>query len=306
MAVWTWIRQHPEFLVLIAVVVVGQVLEKVLRPAVEEPYGASQFPVVPAVVLGLMLLLAIVAVWLRARCGSQVVAAAKTSGVSLPRPASLPSRYVVADPPRQAIGGGLALLDVALVLLIAATLRAPLLAIARHYVPPTWAEVAFVALVLLAVLFVLAKVYRSGGPVLVLILWWGLDRVVPTAGFLATAPVAVATRPRTVVTPPPTPAAEPTVAARQPSQAELAPTVIASQSGEEEPTVVASQTGDQEPTVVAAQHDQDTTVVATDHGEDSERTLVAPQKRDEELEPTVVAPAHDDLDGPTVVTKKQQ
>ena len=258
-SMWAWIKQHPDFLILIAVVIVGQVAQKLLHGWVEQPYGAGEFPVLPALVLGVMLVLAILVVWLRARLGSQLVSAG--ARLSLPAPESLPAGYVVADPPRQAVRSGLALLDVVLVLLVAATLRAPALALVRHFVAETWAEVAVVAIIIVAVLVVLGKLFRTGGPVLVLLLWSGLDRVVPTAGFVATTPLAVPTRPRTVVTPVPTPALEPTVVTPQHSAEEVEPTVVAPQPSQEEvePTVVA------DATVVSARStapDDDATVVA--------------------------------------------
>src|SRR5579859_968008 len=100
---WAWIKQHPEFLILIAVVIVGQALQKVLQASIEQPYGSDQFPVVPAVVLGVMIVLAIVVVWLRVRLGGQLLSAG--ARLSLPAPESLPARYKLADPTPRAIGG---------------------------------------------------------------------------------------------------------------------------------------------------------------------------------------------------------
>jgi hypothetical protein len=259
---WAWIKQHPEFLILLAVVILGQVLEKVLQGSVEQPYGSAQFPVIPAVVLAAMAVLGIAVLWLRVRLGGQLVAAG--GRLSLFAPDSLPPRYAVADPPRQAIGSGLAVLDVVLVLLVAATLRNPAVALAGHYVSPTWAEVGLVVLVLVATLLVLMKLFRTAGPVVVLLLWSGLDRVVPTAGFVSHAPMPVPTRPRTLtVTPLPTPAP-------QTSEAELQPTVVAPQRAEAE----------LEPTVVASRAEAEL-----------QPTVVAPRDAEAELEPTVVAEA---------------
>ncbi len=259
-SIGAWIKRHPEFLVLIAVVVVGQVLERVLRASAEQPYGSLEFPVLPTLVLGAMAVLGVVVAWLRVRLGGQLSTAG--ARLRLPAPESLPARYKVADPAQQAIGGSLALLDIALVLLVAATLRAAAVGIAAHYLSRTWAEVGFVVLVLLVTLLVLARLFRTGGPVLVLLLWSGLDRVVPTAGFVSSGPMPVPTRPRTVtVTPLAEAEPQPTLVTPQSKQVELEPTVVAPQvrEGESESTVVA------EATVVSVSNgspDEDATVVA--------------------------------------------
>lgn len=282
-SIWAWIKHHPEFLILIAVLIVGQALQKVLLPLVEEPYSSGEFPLLPTLVLAVMLVLAAVVVWLRVRLGGQLHSAG--ARLSLPAPESLPARYRLAEPTPRAISGALSLLDIALVLLVAATLRAPVRALAGHYVSPVWAEVGFVVLVLLAALLVLSTLFRTGGPVLVLLLWSGLDRVVPTAGFVSTGPMPVPTRPRTLtLTPPPSEA----VAAPHTQEAELEPTVLAPLPPE----------ADLEPTVMAPPPPE----------ADGEATVRAPQPPEADGEATVVAPQprEADLEGPTVITRRDQ
>jgi len=87
------------------------------------------------------------------------------------------------------VSGLLAMLDLALLLLVQSTLRQPAVVIASMYVTRVIADTAFVGLVVLLSLLVLVKLYRAGGPVVALLLWWGLDRVVPTAGFLGAKPI---------------------------------------------------------------------------------------------------------------------
>jgi hypothetical protein len=195
-----WAGRHPGILVLIAALLAGQVAQSVLRPHVEEsPVAFGQIPVFAVTALGIALALAVLVLVVRVRLGSQMTGAARN--FSLPRSESLPARYAIADPPRQAVLGALALIDVALVLLVQNTLRAPVLSIADDYVTRAQANVAYVGLVILVSLVVLIRLYRTGAPVLVLLLWCGLDRMVPTAGFLgghpapAVVPVLVAPQP---------------------------------------------------------------------------------------------------------------
>jgi hypothetical protein len=286
-----WLRRHPGILVLIAALVAGQVLQSVLRSRVEESVPRGQFPVVAASVLAVALVLAIVVIVLRVRLGGQLLGFARTTALSLPAPESLPPRYVLADPPRQVVGGALALIDIGLLLLLQNTLRAPVLSIADDHVTRAQANLAYVLVIVLLALVLLVKLSRTGGPVLVLLLWSGLDRVVPTAGFLGAHPA-------------PAPAA--------PLPAAVIPDV------RHDGTVVAPLT-----TIRAAATDLEPTVVAPEPQRDTrqDETIVAPLAtllaQASDLEPTVVAPTkppHEDatvvaqpegLEGQTIVTGRR-
>ncbi len=181
---------------LIAALVVGQVLARVEESLIEPRHPFGQFPVVAAAALVVGLVLAGLVVLLRVQLGNELAAAARTRAISLPTPESLPPRYSVTDPSGMLVSAGLAALDLALLLLVQASLRAPIAPLAQDYVEPSTADAAYVLLVLALALVVLVKLYRAAGPVLMLLVWWGLDRVVPTAGFMGARPVA-AVRPAT-------------------------------------------------------------------------------------------------------------
>src|SRR5262245_59720409 len=120
-----WVRRHPGILVLLAALVVGQMVQAVSRPYIEKSVRAGEFPVLAASVLGLAVVLAVVVIVVRVQLGNQLVSGARSVALSLPAPESLPPRYALADPPRRAVLGLLALIDVALLLLLQSTLRTP-------------------------------------------------------------------------------------------------------------------------------------------------------------------------------------
>jgi hypothetical protein len=288
-----WIRRHPGFVVLLAALIVGQVLQRLVQPSLQYSPLVGQVPLVPAGALGVALVLGLLIVWLRVRLGHQLAAAARERSVSLPESASLPKGYTVRDAPGKIVGGGLGVVDLVLLLAVQSTLRGPVLALSSAYaVPRTWVEVGFVLVVVLIALLMLVKLYRVAGLVLVPVVWWGLDRVVPTAGFLgsrpalASAPVSAASAPVAAVLAPGTPASampasaasgvEPTVAAPQ-SQEALEPTLAAATHSEVEPTVAAPaaetpRTGaEMEPTIAAQQ------TVVTRRTVDDDATLLRPE-----------------------------
>ena len=306
-----WVRHHPGILVLIAALIAGQVLQSALRSRVEESVPRGQLPVVAASVLAVAVGLAILVIVLRVRLGGQLLGGVRSNALSLPAPESLPPRYAVDDPPRQVVGGTLALIDIGLLLLIQNTIRAPLLSIGDDYVTRPQANLAYVAAIVLVALVLLIKLYRTGGPVLVLLLWWALDRVVPTAGFLGARPPA-----------PTVPAASlaPLPAARDTS---LEPTVVEAEFelGEHEvevlvaPLTTLRSIGDLEPTVVAPDSRHDATIVAplttlttgleptllaASAQPDEDATVVAPQAKTEPNPPPTEV-----LDGPTIVTGRR-
>jgi hypothetical protein len=271
-----WIRRHPGLVVLLAALIVGQVVQRLVQPSLQDSPLVGQVPVVPLAALGVAVVLGLVIVWLRVRLGHQLAAAARERSLSLPESASLPKGYEVRDPPGQIVGGGLGVVDLVLLLAVQSTLRGPLLALGTAYgVQRTWLEVGFVFVVVLIALLLLVKLYRVAGPALVPVVWWGLDRVVPTAGFLgsrpalASAPVAALSAPVAAVpsatTPPAASEVEPTVAS---AQSPVEPTVAAVTRSELEATVAAS---------TAAPPGEAQQTVITRHPVDEDATLLRPE-----------------------------
>ncbi len=269
--------KHPGVLVLLAAIVLGQVLERLAQSYLLDSTTIGQLPLVPLAVLAAQLVLVLLILWFRVRLGNQLVAAARERALSLPEPASLPKQYVLADPAAHVTAGALGVVDVVLLLLVQSTLRDPILTLTDHFlIPRTTAESAFVLVVVLIAVLMLIKLYRAGAPVLVLLLWWGLDRVVPTAGFLGSRAAAVANAPTRSSRPLSAPVATPidaTVATPR-SQPEEA-TVAAAASRPEEATVAAA-TATEEATVRAAT-DQEATVLATNGAGDDEATVLRPE-----------------------------
>lgn len=297
-AVMGWIRQHPAIWVLLGAVIAGQVLQRVLARYVNQPSTMADIAVLVA-----MLALAGVAVWVRLSLGNQLASAARGRHLTVPAPASLPARYAVADAPDKAVTALLAALDIALLLLVQSTLRAPLLAVAQGYVRETWAETAFVAVVVALALLILAKLYSAGAPVLVQLVWWGLDRVVPTAGFLGAHPAVAVRAAQSVPAPVPAPALS---APATPTPVDLEPTVASpGGSASLEPTVVTaapvSKSTEAEATLVAAEHapapdELESTVVAhqPSSGEDNVQPEQKPAPETHAVpgpdEPTIISP----------------
>jgi len=256
-----WVGRHPGLLILLGAVILGQVLQKVAQPLLTQAVPSDEVPVVPIVVLALALVLAILVVWFRARLGSQLDAAAAVRAPSVVMPESLPSRYAVADPAGRVVAGVLGLIDLALLLLLQNTLRGPVLALNEHYavVSRTLADAVWVGVVVVLALVLLMKVWRASGPVLVLLMWWGLDRVVPTVGFVGarpTLPQPVAAMPVPSGTPP-----------------LLAPQTSVHTAAEQEATVLAQAT-------VHTANQREATVIAPQvarAGLEDEATLLAPQ-----------------------------
>jgi hypothetical protein len=283
-------------LVLLAALVVGQLVQGVSRPYVEKSVRAGEFPVLAASVLGVVLLLAIVVIVMRVQLGNQMLGGARSGALRWPTPESLPARYALADPSRRAVLGVLALIDVALLLLLQSTLRTPALSIADDYLSRPQATTAYVVVVVCVSLLVLLKTWRTGGPVLVLLLWWGLDRLVPTAGFLGAPPSALPAARHGL------PAGKrdtsDEVTERAPATAAAyEPTVVAHT---DEPTVLAGTSNDAgrlDATIVAP---LDPTLLAHDTRQDM--TIVAPLLGHEA--PVAQDPPRPELEGQTIVTRR--
>jgi hypothetical protein len=307
-----WIRRHPGWVVLLAALIVGQVVQRLVQPSLQDSPLVGRVPVVPLAALGVAVVLGLLIVWLRVRLGHQLASAARERSLSLPESASLPKGYEVRDPPGQIVGGGLGVVDLVLLLAVQSTLRGPVLALGSAYgVQRTWLEVGFVFVVVLIALLMLVKLYRVAGPVLVPVVWWGLDRVVPTAGFLGSRPAlasapAAAPSARAMSAPAPVataPEAGATVASA--ASAVCAPAVVASATAPEasppaaasaplagEPVAalasatVAPSASAVEPTVAAVTHSEvEATVAASTTAQPGETPHADPA-----LESTMAAP----------------
>ncbi len=122
---WAGFGAIRGILVLLVALVIGQLVQSLSRPYVEEPVRVGELPVVAVSALAVAALLAIVVVVVRVQLGNQLLSGVRARSLSLPAPESLPARYALADPQRRAVAGTLALVDVALLLLVQSTLRTP-------------------------------------------------------------------------------------------------------------------------------------------------------------------------------------
>ena len=235
-----WIRQQPGVFVLLGALVLGQVVQKVAAPLLVDTGGIGQVPVMAIAVLALAVAFAAVVIVLRVRLGATLREAAN---VRLEVPRSLPARYVIAAPGAQLVSALLAIVDLALLLLLQNTLRGALLALVDHYqlLQRNTAQMVYVGVVVLIALLLMVRVFRVAGPVVVLLLWWGMERVVPTVGFAGARPEVVSARGTTVMPMSRRQTAAPAPLAQAP-QAEATVAAAAAHTSEDEATLVAEKT----------------------------------------------------------------
>lgn len=169
------------------------------------------------------------------------------------------------------------LLDLVVLLIIQAMLRPPMIGVGKNLLPEAWIDGAYVVLVVLIALFILFSLRRASRPLIERLLWLGLNRVIPTAGFQTSSAAATfatrmtttnasrsATPSRSAESPPPAAGAdEGTVAAGIGAEATvLAPAIVTA-----EDTVLAPSP----PAEAGA-----ATMLAPAGGEGSEETILAP------------------------------
>jgi hypothetical protein len=240
-----WVGHNQSVLNLIGGAFVGLVVLPVVFSALSrfDARIGGRFSVVDLV----WLVLAAVAAFamLRARATLSVMATSAATRVLAIHPdsgnvlagaaASAPSTAVDAADRGSAIARGL--LDLALLLLIQVTLRAPLVGLLSGQVDNALVDGVYVVVVVVLALVILIRLYRSGHPLAEQLTWLALSQIVPTAGFAATSvSTTFTTRLATVTSRPATGPASSAPSAGPPtpiSAAAEAPTLTA------EPTVAA-------------------------------------------------------------------
>jgi hypothetical protein len=308
-----WVGHNQSVLNLIGGAFVGLVVLPVVFSALGrfDARIAGRFSVVDLV----WLVLAAVAAFamLRARATLSIMAASAATRVLAIHPdsgtvlagaaASAPSTAVDAADRGSTIARGL--LDLALLLLIQATLRAPLVGLLSGQVDNALVDGVYVVVVVVLALVILIRLYRSGHPLVEQLTWLALNQIVPTAGFAATSVSATFTTRLATVTSrpttgpassppsaaPPTPisataeaptlAADPTVAADA-LQATLPapePTILAG-SGNGAPADVAEATIPRLVVEPPPPPEPDATIVS-DESDDGSTTVLSPPPTDE-------------------------
>ena len=165
-----------------------------------------------------------------------------------------------------------AVLDLVLILVMQNTVREPLLMLMSAYTSSAWVEAGFVVVVVVLALFVLSHIYRTSKPVSAYLAWSVLDRLVPTAGFLAgPVPAPALASGRTASRPPSEPSADRTETAPDAEQTTI------SDRGAAAATPPATPRPAEEITVRAPEAEPERTA-ASEKTVVSERTVVAPKQ----------------------------
>lgn len=201
--------------------------------------------------------------------------------------------------PRRAAATSVArLLDLVILLVIQAMLRPPLVGVSKELISEAWVDGGYVVLVVCVTLFFLIDLRRASRPLIERLLWLGLNRVVPTAGFQTTsAAETFATRMTTTNA-----ARSGTLARSAPpmSRSVAAPTAATVAAGAAEATVLSPPDAAAEPTLLAPPLDRgaadatvlagaagDEPVAATRHPVSSEGSGASPPAAS--AEPTILA-----------------
>jgi hypothetical protein len=226
--------------------------------------------------LAVALVSCVIIVWARLRIGQAMHAWARAWVAGFPVADSIPRRYVIDDRGSRLASALCAVIDVVVLLLMQSTVREPLLLLTSSYTRQASVESAFTLLILVMALVILSGVYRTSKPVLAYLAWSVMDRLVPTAGFLAGGMVPVLPRATT--------ASRPALAASSngpTTPVSAAPRQVEHSVSSQDATVVAEQQREapalaDEPTVRApsASIDQEATVVA-EKPSDPDKTFVS-------------------------------
>jgi hypothetical protein len=276
-AAGSWVRSQRASFALVGAVILGQ-LSRVLFETLwrNQVLTTGKPPLLAVIFLVLALVWLGVIIWARLRVGQELRSWARAWFARFAVADTIPRRYVIEDRGSLLAAALCGVLDLVLILVMQNTVREPLLMLAGVYTSPALADAAFVILVVVVALFVLSHMYRASTPVSAYLAWSVMDRLVPTAGFLAgPAPAPALAATRTGSRP----------AADQPSPG-AATAVDADQTAVSEQRALAEQPSaapsmSAEVTVRAPAADPEQTAV-------SERTVVAPNQS-EEAEVTVVA-----------------
>jgi hypothetical protein len=252
----------------------GVVLAQLTRVLFERLQRADVLTTGKPPILGVLCLVVVlvwcaIIIWARLRIGQALNGWARGWVARFPVADTTPRRYAIEDRGGRLASGLCAVLDLIVLLLVQDTIREPLLLVTSSYTSPAWAEGAFTAVVVVLALLILSSAYRTSRPVAAYLTWSAMDRLVPTAGFLAGGAV---------------PAVAPARTGSQPALSEPARS--------QEPAPRSAPTH-QEPTVVADQPAVADEVTVRAPATSQEATIVAPEKQSVADERTVRAPAAD-------------
>ncbi len=190
-AAGSWARSQRAGFALVGAVILGQlsrVLFETLRHA--EFLTTGKPPLLGVLALVVALVWYGVIIWARLRIGQDLNSWARGWFSGFAVTDSIPRRYVIEDRGSLLAAALAAVLDLVLLLVMQNTVREPLLMVTSSYLSPAWADGAFVVLVVVVALLILSHMYQTSKPVSAYLAWSVMDRLVPTAGFLAgsTAP----------------------------------------------------------------------------------------------------------------------
>ncbi len=275
-AAGSWVRSQRAGFALVGAVIVGQ-LSRVLFETLRrnQVLTTGKPPILAVIFLVLALVWLGVIIWARLRVGQELQSWARGWFARFAVADTIPRRYVIEDRGSLLAAALSAVLDLVLILVMQNTVREPLLTLAGVYTSPALVDAAFVILIVVVALFVLSRMYRTSTPVSAYLAWSLMDRLVPTAGFLAgPAPAPALAAARTGSRPAtdrPAPGAATAVDADQTDVSER-------RAPAEQPSAAPGMSA--EVTVRAPAADSERTAV-------SEKTVVAPKQS--EAEATVVA-----------------
>lgn len=186
-----WVRRHPTVLVLIGAVVIGLLLSPVFRAIEDEAplvvLGSDRVSSAYLVWLVLAIPLCVVVLWARLSLGRRLTAAVVRVLGDEEQPIRRAGAAAPVDSPTLGAAIVRGSLDLTLLLLVQSILRRPLVEVAGAFAPKEWVDGAFVVLVVLVALLILFGLRRSGGPLTTYLVQEGLDRLVPTAGYVGQA-----------------------------------------------------------------------------------------------------------------------
>jgi hypothetical protein len=267
-AAGSWAGSQRAGFALVGAVILGQ-LSRVLFETLRrnEVLTSGRPPLLAVIFLVLALVWYGVIIWARLSVGQELRAWARGWFARFAVADTIPRQYVIEDRGSLLAAALCAVLDLVLILVMQNTVREPLLMLASVYTSPALADAAFVVVVVLLALFVLSHMYRTSKPVSAYLAWSVMDRLVPTAGFLAgpapapaLAAARTASRPATDQsahrTEPPTAEDEATAVSVRRTAPETPPSLseevtVRAPAADPEETAVSEKTAISERTVVA-------------------------------------------------------
>src|SRR5438552_8248693 len=181
-----WVRAQRVGLALVGAIVLAQ-LTRVLFEALQH----AQFltigkpPLLGVLGLGMVLVWCAVIIWARMRVGQRLNAWGRGWVANFPVADTTPRRYAIEDRGSRLASGLCAVVDLVVLLLVQDTIRQPLLLVTSAYTSPAATEAAFTLIMVVLALLILSSAYRTSKPVAAYLAWSAMDRLVPTAGFLA-------------------------------------------------------------------------------------------------------------------------